>query len=59
VFRQARIQVEPVHVQDADMLLGLDYARTRHLWLSCATRQLFVVPSLPRPPLTADDPNDR
>lgn len=59
VFRQARIQVAPVHLLDVDMLLGLDYARTRHLWLSYATRQLFVVPSLPRPPLTADHPNDR
>jgi hypothetical protein len=28
----------------AGMLLGGDYARTRRVWLSDATRQMFIVP---------------
>lgn len=50
VFHQARIQVAPIHIGDADMLLGIDYASVRRLWLSYATGQLFVVPPLPLPP---------
>jgi predicted aspartyl protease len=48
LFRQVHIEVAAIHARDVDMLLGLDYARTRHLWLSYATDQLFVVPP-PRP----------
>lgn len=49
VFHQVRVEVAPIHLLDADMLLGLDYARTRRLWLSYATGQLFVAlpPRLP------------
>ena len=49
VFHQVRVEVAPIHLLDADMLLGLHYARTRRLWLSYATGQLFVAlpPRLP------------
>jgi predicted aspartyl protease len=49
VFHQVRIEVAPIQTRDVDMLLGLDYAKTRRVWLSYATGQLFVVPPLPRP----------
>jgi predicted aspartyl protease len=42
-FQMLRIGVAPIHVRDADILLGIDYARRRHLWLSYATGQLFVI----------------
>ncbi|MDR3537436.1 MAG: retropepsin-like aspartic protease [Acetobacteraceae bacterium] len=44
VFHHVGIQVADVHAQEAGMLLGADYARTRRIWLSYATRQMFVVP---------------
>jgi hypothetical protein len=47
LFYPVRIAVAPIHAADVDMLLGLDYARTRHLWLSYATGQIFVVPQAP------------
>jgi predicted aspartyl protease len=42
MIRQAAIRVGGLHLNDVDMLLGADYARTRHIWLSYATRQMFV-----------------
>jgi predicted aspartyl protease len=49
VFHQVRVEVAPIQLLDADMLLGLDFARTRRLWLSYATGQMFVAlpPRLP------------
>ena len=44
IFRGLRISVGDLALRDADMLLGMDYARTRRLWLSYATRQMFVAP---------------
>ena len=41
-FHLLRMQVAPIHVRDADALLGIDYARRRRLWLSYATGQMFV-----------------
>jgi len=51
VAHQARVEVAPIHTTDVDMLLGLDYARTRRLWLSYATGQLFVALPPARPPI--------
>jgi predicted aspartyl protease len=42
VFHNVRLSVGGIHAMNVDMLLGLDYARTRRLWLSYATGQLFV-----------------
>jgi hypothetical protein len=39
------------------MQLGLDYARTRRLWLSYATGQLFIALP-PRPPVQANQVTD-
>jgi predicted aspartyl protease len=38
------IGVADLHVQEVGMLLGADYASHRRIWLSYATRQMFVVP---------------
>lgn len=57
LFHQVRIEVAPIHTSGADMLLGLDYARTRRLWLSYATGQLFVVPPPRRPQPQANRTN--
>jgi hypothetical protein len=41
--RNPEIWVSPVHVVPiVDMLLGADWLRTRHIWLSFATKQVFV-----------------
>jgi Aspartyl protease len=49
VFRNVPIAVAPIPTH-VDMLLGLDYARTRDIWLSYSTRQLFVaLPAAPQP----------
>ena len=51
-FRNVAIQVADLHVDDVGMLLGADYVRTRHVWLSYATDQMFVernVPAAPTP----------
>jgi predicted aspartyl protease len=42
MIHHATIRVGGLHLNDVDMLLGADYARTRHIWLSYATRQMFV-----------------
>jgi predicted aspartyl protease len=50
VIHHAAIRVGGLHLNDVDMLLGADYARTRHIWLSYATRQMFVaVPNVRGP----------
>ena len=43
-FRDIRISVGALTLPDAGMLLGMDYARTRRIWLSYATNQMFVAP---------------
>jgi predicted aspartyl protease len=42
IFRNAALGVSDLHVADVGMLLGVDYFRTRHVWLSYATEQMFV-----------------
>lgn len=44
VFHHISTEVADLHVTDVGMLLGADYARTRRIWLSYATRQMFVLP---------------
>jgi predicted aspartyl protease len=48
-FRNAPLEVADLRVSDVGMLLGADYFRTRHVWLSYATEQMFVE----RPPVSA------
>jgi predicted aspartyl protease len=43
-FHHLGLFVSDLHLQEAGMLLGADYMRTRRIWLSYATRQIFVVP---------------
>lgn len=43
-FHAVHIQVADLHTQEVGMLLGADYARSRRIWLSYATNQMFVVP---------------
>ena len=38
------VAVANVHVAGADMLLGTDLLRTRHLWLSYARQEMFLAP---------------
>lgn len=52
IFRGLRISVGDLALRDADMLLGMDYARTRRLWLSYATQQMFVAPRRRAAPAT-------
>jgi hypothetical protein len=41
--RDLMVWVSPVHIVPiVDMLLGADWLRTRHVWLSFATKQMFV-----------------
>ena len=47
-FRNAPLEVADLRVSDVGMLLGADYFRTRHVWLSYATEQMFVE----RPPVS-------
>ncbi len=43
VTRDPMLWVAPAHVVPiVDMLLGADWLRSRHVWLSFATRQIFV-----------------
>jgi predicted aspartyl protease len=44
VIHHAVIRVGGLHLGDVNMLLGADYARSRRIWLSYATRQMFVLP---------------
>ncbi len=41
-FRQVAIAVVDLPLNEADMLLGMDYMRSRRIWLSYATRQAFI-----------------
>jgi predicted aspartyl protease len=51
-FRNIAIQVADLQVTDVGMLLGADYVRSRRVWLSYATEQMFVERIAPVPPPT-------
>jgi predicted aspartyl protease len=42
LYRNVGAEVVDLHVPDVGMLLGADFIRTRHVWLSYATNQMFV-----------------
>jgi len=42
VLRDQPIEVAPLALPDADMLLGADYLQGRHIWLSYATQRMFI-----------------
>jgi hypothetical protein len=42
VFREVVIGVAPLSIVNADMLLGMDFAMSRRIWLSFRSRQMFV-----------------
>jgi len=44
VFHGPHLEVAPLLLPGAEMLLGADYLRTRHVWVSYATRRMFVAP---------------
>jgi predicted aspartyl protease len=46
-FRNARIFVQDASFPGIDMLLGMDFLRTRKVWLSYSTNQVFIQ-SVPR-----------
>ncbi len=52
LFQRPTILVGDLAFDSIDMVLGMDYFRTRHVWLSYATRQMFVevLPSTPPAP---------
>jgi predicted aspartyl protease len=41
-FSKVRIQVGELKLTGASMLLGVDYASVRHIWLSYNSQQMFV-----------------
>lgn len=43
-FRDVGVAVSDLHLPNVSMLLGVDFWRSRRVWLSYATRQLFVAP---------------
>ena len=49
-FAGPQIAVQDSDFGAFDMLLGMDYLRTRSLWLSYATGQVFIRAGGPRPP---------
>lgn len=50
LYRNLVIEVADLHIPDVGMLLGADFVRTRHVWLSYATNQMFVEqPPAPAP----------
>jgi len=50
LYRNVILEVVDLHVPDVGMLLGADLVRTRHVWLSYATNQMFVEqPPAPAP----------
>jgi predicted aspartyl protease len=49
VFRGVRISVQDHDFAPFDMLLGIDFLRSRRVWLSYATRQVFIQPAPSRP----------
>jgi predicted aspartyl protease len=42
LYRNVVVEVVDLHIPDVGMLLGADFVRTRHVWLSYATNQMFV-----------------
>lgn len=48
-FRNVRIAVQDRDFPPFDMLLGVDFLRSRRVWLSYATRQVFIQPAPSRP----------
>jgi predicted aspartyl protease len=44
VFRHPTLFVADLHLHDVGMTLGANFVRRRRIWLSYATRQMFVVP---------------
>jgi predicted aspartyl protease len=48
-FRNVRIAVQDRDFAPFDMLLGVDFLRSRRVWLSYATRQVFIQPAPSRP----------
>jgi predicted aspartyl protease len=51
-IRNVELPVAARQIPQADMLLGLPYMATRHIWLSYATRQMFIErrPEVASPP---------
>lgn len=43
-IHNATFAVADVHLNEADMLLGADFVRNRHVFLSYSARQLFIAP---------------
>jgi predicted aspartyl protease len=43
-LRPPRISVAELDWKGSELLLGMDYAKTRHIWLSYGTHQMFVAP---------------
>ncbi len=48
-FRDTTISVVDLPLTEGGMLLGLDYMRSRRIWLSYATRQAFIANRAPVP----------
>ncbi len=48
-FRNARIFVQDASFPGMDMLLGMDFLRSRKVWLSYSTNQVFIQYTPPRP----------
>jgi predicted aspartyl protease len=44
IFHNIGLPVADLRLREVGMLLGADYARTRRVWLSYASRQMFIVP---------------
>jgi predicted aspartyl protease len=44
-FHDVRLGVAPLNLRDTEMLLGTDYLRGHHVWLSYATHRLFLAPA--------------
>jgi predicted aspartyl protease len=51
IFHNIGLPVADLRLREVGMLLGADYVRTRRVWLSYATRQMFIVPpNFAKPP---------
>lgn len=44
VFHDPHLEIAALVLPNAEMLLGADYLRTRHIWVSYTARKLFVAP---------------
>src|SRR5262249_14772669 len=44
-IRNQRIEVAPLALPNVEMLLGVDYLQTRHIWLSYTAQRMFVAAS--------------